>query len=164
MRLAIWGVALAVAACGSKATTGGVDARPDTAIGSAGVVACGTVQQPTTCVLSPNPVVTGAQCCDFPPGAGTDYCYAVPGGTCEGGVPIACDGPEDCTGAQSCCYTPDLDASCNDATVCVNNGGSIMCHVGDDSPCGTSGHCCALHSVGPSSGSVFGICMTSCPV
>jgi hypothetical protein len=165
MRGSIIAIVLVATACGSKATTGGVDSRFDAsgsgaidAPAGASVVACGTPAQPTTCALP------GMACCDFVPGGGTDYCYQVQGGVCEGGQPIRCDGPEDCAIAgESCCYTSSGGSMCTETPTCAPGGGSIMCHVGDDSPCGGQ-HCCALHSGGASAGGVFGICMVSCPV
>jgi hypothetical protein len=169
-QLVPWIVVVTLAACGSKSTTGSIDARLDGAAGvvdsptggldgNAGVVACGTPQQPTACALPAN------ACCDFAPGAGTPYCYAVQGGVCEGGQPIRCDGPEDCMNGEGCCYNPSGGSSCTEIPTCAPSGGEIMCHVGDDSPCGTGGHCCELHSGGPSSGSPFGTCHPgSCPV
>jgi hypothetical protein len=166
MRRSVWAVVIVLAACGSKATTGGVDARFDAsgsgsadAPASSSVVACGSPTQPTTCALP------DMACCDFAPGTGTDYCYALHGGVpCEGGEPITCDGPEDCGTGDTCCYTSTAGSSCVATSSCAPTG-EIMCHVGDDSPCGTNGRCCALHSGGPAAGGVFGTCRVgSCPV
>jgi hypothetical protein len=175
MRGTIWIVVVAVcaaAACGSNSTSGEIDARFDAAgsgaidapkggpdANAAGTVACGTLTAPTTCALP------AMACCDFPPGTGTDYCYTVAGGICEGGQPIRCDGPEDCMNGEGCCYNASSGSSCTEVPTCAPSGGQIMCHVGDDSPCGTGGHCCELHSAGASGGSPFGTCHPgSCPV
>lgn len=157
MRAILVSIAVVLAACGSGSTTGG-DARRD-AIG-AGTVACGTATAPMTCSLPDE------ACCEFAPGAGTDYCYPAQGGVCEGGAPMRCDGPEDCIGGESCCYSStSAGSSCTETPTCAPGGGQIMCHLGDDTPCGAGGVCCELGSGGPSSGSPFGTCRTgSCPV
>jgi hypothetical protein len=154
MRGSLYAIALALIACRSSSSAT-VDAGDG---GTAYVVACGTAQQPMTCSLP------GSACCDFAPGAGSDYCFAVAGGTCEGGVPIACDGPEDCSGGNVCCYDSSTGSSCAPPVECASGSSAIMCHLGDDSPCGAGSHCCGLHAAGPSSGGPFGICMLSCPL
>ena len=171
MRGSIWSViVLMTAACGSKATTGSVDARFDASAvvidtrpgdggPGAGEVACGTPQAPTTCPLP------GNACCDFTPGAGTDYCFSVTGGICEGGQPIHCDGPEDCQNGEGCCYNASSGSSCTETPTCKPSGGVIMCHVGDNTPCAANETCCELHATGASSGGPFGTCHPgSCPV
>lgn len=163
-----WMLALAiVAACGSKSTTGSVDAAGDAVVtgtdaragidGAAGVVACGTATQPMTCALPQQ------ACCDFAPGTGSDYCYAVSGGICEGGAPITCDGPEDCAGSERCCYK-STGSTCTAGPDCApgGSGGQIMCHVGDDAPCAPNGRCCSLH-VGPTSAPLGACRVGACP-
>ena len=160
MRGALSAVVLVLAACGGRSSTGTADAPPGGPDGGrADVVACGTAAQPTTCALP------DMACCDFAPGAGNDYCFPVAGGVCEGGAPILCDGPEDCSGGDICCYQPNTGSSCAPPVECMSGGDAVMCHVGDTSTCDAGESCCGLHASGPSSGGPFGICRVgSCPV
>jgi hypothetical protein len=169
----IWIVVVAalVAACGGNTPgSGSIDASLDASASAidapkggpdasaAGTVACGTPQQPTTCDLPAN------ACCDFTPGAGTPYCYAVQGGVCEGGQPIRCDGPEDCTPGHACCYDPTGGSACSTTTASCGAGEQVMCHVGDDAPCAPNGICCPV-GAGPSGDSPYGTChVGACPV
>ncbi|HTJ41034.1 MAG TPA: hypothetical protein VL463_03035 [Kofleriaceae bacterium] len=164
-------IAIMAAACGGS-TTGGIDAQKYDSVvtstdakagidGAPGALACGTPQAPTTCTLPTQ------SCCDFAPGSGTPYCFEVSGGVCEGGTPLHCDGPEDCTSGQRCCYKAGSGSTCTAGPDCApgGSGGEIMCHVGDDTPCAPNGVCCELHGAGPSGGSVFGTChVGACPV
>lgn len=81
-------------------------------------------------------------CCDV--NAGTDMCIQQ-GGNCSG-VPMMCDGPEDCPAAQECCLFEGQNARCLDDGICGTTGSisDVMCHtpadcpVGLDSCCGTA--------------------------
>jgi hypothetical protein len=138
---------------------GAADARIDGGP-AAGVVACGTLQAPTTCTLP------GQACCDFTFTTGTDVCYDVAGGTCKGGTPMTCDGSEDCGAGERCCYKSGVGSSCTAGPDCApgGSGGQIMCHLGDNAACAPNGVCCELRGGGPSTGSPFGVCRTgACP-
>ncbi|MCC6524061.1 MAG: hypothetical protein IT373_15480 [Polyangiaceae bacterium] len=57
----------------------------------------------------------------------------VPGGTCTYGVPLACDGPEDCGPAEICCATVVTQGPANAyqfvscAATCTGNDHRVVC-------------------------------------
>lgn len=126
----------------------GPDAPTDGA-GGAGVV-CGV--ETVTC-----PVPAQA-CCDIA-GSG-DTCIAS-GGTCRG-IPMQCDGPEDCGAAEECCFFDGSRAICLGEGTCGTTGSSSneMCHVEAD--CDTGESCCGT-APGPQI-DLYSICTTGpCP-
>lgn len=67
-------------------------------------------------------------CCLVASGAGFSQ-MCMPRGTCstDGGASIMCDGPEDCSGGNSCCIS--IGGMAGDAGV-TGGGGSSMCSMG----------------------------------
>jgi hypothetical protein len=155
--------------CGSPSPRGPIDAPQNHGDGAVTHTDAPMTTHMDAPVSTPHGIICGAatcalpaqQCCAFPTGTGASYCYAVQGGFCEGGAPLGCDGPEDCVAGQACCYNPagPGQSSCAAASTCTGTGGEIMCHLGDNSTCGTNGVCCPLHA------SQYGICRVGhCPV
>jgi hypothetical protein len=60
-------------------------------------------------------------------------------GTCMGAL-YACDGKEECMGADYCC-NDGVNQTCGDPAACLANLGEIRCHGDGDCP-GTHPNCC----------------------
>ncbi len=78
-------------------------------------------------------------CCDV--ASGENMCIPQ-GGNCAG-VPMMCDGPEDCPEAQECCLFEGQNARCLDDGICGTTGSisDVMCHVPADCPVGLDSCC-----------------------
>ena len=124
-----------------------IDASPDAAPG----VLCERVDQECP--------VPAQVCCDQEPGP--DTCIDM-GTTCNG-VPLACDGPEDCPTGEECCLFDGQDSRCLTAGVCGTTGAlsEPMCHGDDD--CANGFSCCGL-TPGPQI-DLYSVCRAgACPL
>jgi hypothetical protein len=127
-----------VASCGEDESTPQIDAPAstiDAAAGGGGVV-CEI--ETTSCPLP------AQVCCDVD--SGPDTCIA--SGTACAGRPLACDGPEDCSG-QECCLFDDR-SECLDTGICGTTGviSEVMCHRDTDCDTAAGESCCGI-SPGP---------------
>jgi hypothetical protein len=152
-------------------TSGGGDTKPATDTGGtttdasdtgsggdAKGVTCGT----TTC--------TGTDICCATPSAGGTVDYACAATCGDGGVPISCDGPEDCaSSAKYCCGTiettagtppscfkagsAECKATCNTkiVTSCSSKGTVRLCHTGSDCADDTANPNCCEFAYGTTS-------------
>jgi hypothetical protein len=118
---------LVVAGCGSDTVKSPdmsivvTDMTPgaDLALRMPNGVACGNMTCATgkeCCVTVTNNMPSTATCID-------------PGGSCQGGTVLACDGPEDCTSQSAlyCCGTVMFTAGANADAGAQFNGGSSSC-------------------------------------
>jgi len=122
-----------------QAATDGMGAIADASIGAV----CGT----TTCG-------TDQECCTG--GGSGSMCVAA--GTCNT-VSFGCDGPEDCSGTQVCCYGAEGSGSagtagseCKNASQCNNTA----CHVDGDCTMAGATKCC------PIAQTQYSICLPQC--
>jgi hypothetical protein len=119
--------------------------QPDASCG--GSTDGGTPSTPGQVACSGSPCDVPQVCCNsIGTGGVTGTCEAA--SACTAGLPVACDGPEDCDGdggTQVCCATINLalpptgGAVCKPAADCTNPGnyGGILCHSNADCPSGT---------------------------
>jgi hypothetical protein len=76
--------------------------------------------------------------------------YCAPASACSTGIPVYCDGPEDCPGAV-CCQPPAMTA-----IVCITQcNGTVLCHSDGDCP-SAQPRCCPDRVQG------FAACATGC--
>ena len=137
------------AGSGSDASgSGAIDAPADgTGMGSGG--GSGTTCGNTSCDSTQECCVTG--------GGGGGSCVAT--GTCSG-VAFGCDGPEDCTNGDVCCFGNGGGGSggtegseCKPANQCQLNA----CHLNTDCG-GSTPMCCTVGST------PYKVCLAQCPM
>lgn len=127
---------------------GPIDGAPDGLL--AETVVCGT--EANVCI------VPAQSCCDV---AGNGDTCINTGGACSG-IPMACDGPEDCGATEECCFFDGSRSMCVRTDVCGTTGSisNEMCHVMAD--CDSGEFCCGT-APGPQL-DLYAICTTGpCP-
>jgi len=118
---------------GNTSNGGGGSGNASTGGGGSGMGGSATVL--VDCGASTCDVASNAACCvDLD----TEDATCPADGKCAGNdVKVECDGPEDCPG-EICCATTkggDYDkVRCKGS--CSGGNDNIVCHVGDDAPCG----------------------------
>ena len=141
----VWLALAVLAACGGADEQLPIDGPQDAPVDGAGDGP--SVDAPTDAagqgVVCDQPgqecALPGQACCDLSGGA--DVCIAQ-GGPCDG-VPMMCDGPEDCPAAQECCLFDGQNARCLDDGICGTTGSisDVMCHTPADCPAGLVACC-----------------------
>ncbi len=118
-----------VAGCGDDNNAG-----PDMSMPDLSPAADLAVRTPDGVVCGGMTCSVGQSCCVMASGTMTTSTSCIAsGGNCTGGAVLACDGPEDCAGAQFCCgtiaFTGGLDP---DAGAPMFNGGNSTCQAACD--------------------------------